>query len=143
MISSSDKAVLEETFQNSKMAAESIQTILRKVYDNDLSYDLNDQLDKYKAIHAKAADKLVEAGIMPEKRFMDKAALWSSIQLNTLLNTSTEHVVDMLIRGNAKSRANLAGTLNNNKNARLESCELALELMNFEEESIRRLKSFL
>ena len=68
---------------------------------------------------------------------------WTSIQANTLLNTSTEHVADLMIQGNAKGITDLMKAVKANRGARKEYCELAEEIMDFEEKNIERLKSYL
>lgn len=143
MISSQDKALLQETYKKSKRAVDSINALLSKVYDDDLSYDLNNQLQKYKKINDQAADRLIEAGVMLENKPMDRAKMWSAVQFNTLFNTSTEHIADMMIEGNTKSMVDMMSLLKDNKNARPEAFELANELANFEEKNIQVLKSYL
>ena len=69
--------------------------------------------------------------------------LWTSIQANTLLNTSTEHVADLMIQGNTRGITDLMKAVKANKGARKEYCELAEELMDFEEKNIEQLKSYL
>ena len=69
--------------------------------------------------------------------------LWTSIQANTLLNTSTEHVADLMIQGNTKGITDLMKAVKANKGAKKEYYELAEELMDFEEKNIAQLKSYL
>lgn len=144
MISSSDKQLLEETYKNSKRGVESISTLLNKVYDTDLNYEMNNQLQKYREINSKASDMLIESGVMLENKPIDKMKMWSAIQLNTIFNTSTEHIADMMIQGSAMGATNIMTTLKDTgKNAAKESCELANELLAFEEDNIYKLKSYL
>ena len=46
MLSEADRAVLDESFQNTRMAGEAIHMVIGKVEDEDLALDLNRQ--KYK-----------------------------------------------------------------------------------------------
>ena len=89
-------------------------------------------------------EKIREANKQPEQESpVGKAMLWTSIQANTLLNTSTEHVADLMIQGNTRGITDLMKAVKANKGAKKEYCELAEELMDFEEKNIAQLKSYL
>ncbi len=144
MLTSADLAVLNETYRNSKMGVEAINAIISKVYDEDLALDLNRQAVKFLAFEDKVTEKIREADRRPEgDSAVGKAVLWTSIQANTLLNTSTEHVADLMIQGNTKGITDLMKAVKANKGAKKEYCELAEELMDFEEKNIEQLKSYL
>lgn len=144
MIRNEEISVLNETCRNSRMAVEALNTVLNKVYDEELSYDLNCQINKYKEFERKAERKLSEHGRAPKKdSIMSKAMLWTGIQTNTMLNTSTSHVADMVIQGNTRGITELMKVTHNNKHAGSYANELAKELMDFEEMNIDKLKSYL
>lgn len=144
MLTSADLAVLNETYRNSKMGLEAINAVISKVYDEDLALDLNRQAVRFLSFEDKVAEKIREANKKPEpESAMGKAMLWTSIQANTLLNTSTEHVADLMIQGNTRGITDLMKAVKGNKGAKKEYCELAEELMDFEEKNISCLKSYL
>ena len=74
---------------------------------------------------------------------MEKAKRWTSMQANTALNTSTEHLANLMIQSNTRGIADLMKTVKANKGAQKEYYELAEEFMDFEEKNIHRLKSYL
>ena len=74
---------------------------------------------------------------------MERTMLWSGIQLNTLLNASTEHLADMMIQGNTRGITELMKVVKKNKSAQKEYYEMAQELMDFEEKNIEKLKAYL
>lgn len=144
MLTSADLAVLNETYRSSKRAAEAINTVISKVEDEDLALDLNRQAVRFLAFEDKVAEKIREANRRPEPAStMEKAARWTSIQANTILNTSTEHLAELMIQGNTRGITDLMKAVKANKGARKEYCELAEELMDFEEKNISRLKTYL
>ena len=69
--------------------------------------------------------------------------LTASIQGNTLVNSSTSHVAEMLIRGSNMGLTSLWKSMNHNDQAQGNAVELAKELMDFEENNIRELKKYL
>ncbi|MCI9682016.1 MAG: hypothetical protein HFI26_11595 [Lachnospiraceae bacterium] len=144
MLTSADLAVLNEAYRNSKMGVETINAVISKVYDEDLALDLNRQAVRFLSFEDKVTEKIREANKQPEQESpVGKAMLWTSIQANTLLNTSTEHVADLMIQGNTRGITDLMKAVKANKGAKKEYCELAEELMDFEEKNIAQLKSYL
>ena len=144
MLTTADLALLNEAYRNTKMGLEAINTVISKVYDEDLALDLNRQAVRFMSLEDKVTDKIRKARRRPEAASpVGKAVRWTSIQANTLLNTSTEHVADLMIQGNAKGITDLMKAVKANRGARKEYCELAEEIMDFEEKNIERLKSYL
>lgn len=144
MISYEEAGVLHETCRNTRMALNAIDTVMNKVYNEDMAYDLNCQAAGYREFERKAEKAVMREGLIPRAGSgMEKAMLWSSIQANTLLNTSTGHVADMMIRGNTRGMTELMKTVHNNKVKGSYANELAGELLDFEEKCIEKLKRYL
>ena len=144
MISNEEVSVLQESNRNTRMALEAIDTILNKVYDEELSYELNCQANKFRELHRKILRIMKREGIEPkEQSRLERAMRWSAIQANTLLNTSTGHVADLMIQGNTRGITDLMKVTHNNKVKGSYANELAGELMDFEEKNIQKLKSYL
>lgn len=144
MINNADRTVLNETVKNTRMAVQSIETILNRVDDDDLSYELNCQEEKYKKIEKKAMNKLKDYKAKAEDDSIpQKLMLKSSIQAKTLMNNGSKHIADMMIQGSTKGITELSKVLNENKNASKSVCEIAKELVDFEEKNIERLKTYL
>ncbi len=144
MLTSADMAVLQEAYRSSKKGVEAINAVISKVEDEDLALDLNRQAVRFLNFEDKVTEKIREANKRPvEDSVMEKAVRWTSMQANTILNTSTEHLAELMIEGNTKGITDLMKTMKANKGAQKEYCELAEELMDFEEKNISRLKSYL
>lgn len=144
MLTGDDFAVLSEAYRTSRMAQDSINTVLSKIYDEDLALDLNHQAVRFMSFENRAAEKMREANGQPrEEKAFEKAKNWTSMQANTLFHTSTEHMANLMIEGNAKAITDMMKTIKANMGAKREYCELAEELMDFEEKNISKLKSYL
>ncbi len=135
--------VLKETRKNASMAVQAIDALMGKIYNQEFAYELTAQRNRFRDFERKAEAGLWEYGLLPKDSGIQKAMLWGSIQANTMLNISTDHVADMVIRGNTKGITELLKVKHNNKNMGSYANELAEELMDFEEENIERLKRFL
>lgn len=139
-----DKAVLDESYRNAQMGRESINVIISKVEDEELALDLNRQACRFVQLEEKIQKEYQKSGVMPpEESLMNRTMLWSGIQMNTLLNASTEHLADMMIQGNTKGITELMKVVKANKDVQKEYYEMAQELMDFEEKNIEKLKAYL
>lgn len=144
MLTNADVAVLKETYKSSRLAVNNINTVLSKVYDEDLSLDLNQQAGQYRKFEEKAVKVLNQNGIKTEGETpLTKAKMWTAVQANTLLNTSTSHIADMMIQGNAQGVTQMMKVLKHSGPVQNEYNRMANELMDLEERNISKLKSYL
>lgn len=136
--------VLKEIQKNTEMAMKAIDTIAPKVYDDDLALQLSRQSLKYSAIHNEAVNKLLEEKAMPlPGNAIQEAMLVGGIHVNTILNTSTSHIAELMIQGSNRGLTNMWKSMNMHQDARGKSMEIANELMDFEEKNIEILKKYL
>lgn len=144
MMMEADRAVLYESYRNAQMGRESINMVISKVEDDELALDLNRQACRFVQLEDKVRKAYQkEQEQPPEESLMEKTMLWGGIQMNTLLNASTEHLADMMIQGNTKGITELMKTVKANKSVQKEYYELAQEIMDFEEKNIEKLKAYL
>lgn len=141
---SDDVEVLQEVQRNAGMAVKAIDAISEKIYDDDLSMQAAREAMKYSEIYNKATDKLLSGGAASYKStgFQD-AMLKSSIHANTIFNTSTSHIAELLIQGSNRGLTSMWKAINHHERAGDTSMEVAKELMDFEEKNIERLKQYL
>ena len=139
-----DVRVLQGIQKNTDMAMKAIHAIGPKVYDDDLAVQIAREGMKYSEIYHKATDKLLEqkAPVYKSTGFQDMM-LHSAIRGNTMFNTSTSHIAELMIQGSNRGLTDMWKTMNHHENAGNVSVELAKELMDFEEKNIERLKKYL
>ena len=141
---SDDAGVLREVQRNAKMAMKAIDTISDKIYDDDLSMQLARESMKYAEIYNKATDRLLDGKATSYKESgISDMMLKGGIKANTLLNTSTSHMAELLIQGSNRGLTSMWKSINENERAGNMSMEVAKELMDFEEKNIERLKKYL
>lgn len=139
-----DAEILREVQKNAEMAIMAIDTINDKVYDDNLAMQLSKQALKYSRIRNKAVDKMIEGKAEPYRaNHINQMMLVGGIHANTLLNTSTGHIAELLIRGSNRGITQMCKALNHHERAEGFSVEIARELMDFEEENVERLKRYL
>lgn len=141
---SDDIGILQEVQKNTKMAMKAIDALSGKIYDDGLSVQMARESMKYAEIYNKATDRLlsVKAAFYRDNGFQDMM-LKGSVNMNTMLNTSTSHIAEMLIQGSNRGLTSMWKSVNHHERAGDVSMEIAKELMDFEEKNIERLKQYL
>ena len=71
------------------------------------------------------------------------AMLKTGIHYNTMLNTSTGHIAEMMIKGSNEGILEMEKVLKHNENAGERPTALAKQLIDFEQSNIKRLKDYL
>lgn len=139
-----DIRVLQGVQKNAGMALKAIDVIESRVYDDDLAMQISRQGMKYSELYNKATEKLLDekAPSYQENGFRD-LMLRNAIKGNTLFNTSTSHIAELMIQGSNRGLTDMWKTLNHYENASSVSVEIAKELMDFDEKNIERLKNYL
>lgn len=141
---SQEVAVYREIQRNTEMAIKAIETISDKVYDNDLALQISRQSLKYAKLHNEASSKLVEAKAEGYRSsYMADMMLKVGIHYNTLLNISTGHIAELMIKGSNNGVLEMEKVLHRNKEAEGQACALANRLIDFEQENIKLLKDYL
>lgn len=139
-----DVKVLQGIQKNTDMAMKAIHAIGPKVYDDDLAVQIAREGMKYSELYNKATNALMnhKAKSYQSSGFQDMM-LNSAIRGNTMFNTSTSHIAELMIQGSNRGLTDMWKILNHHENAGNMSVELAKELMDFEEKNIERLKKYL
>ena len=144
MVQNQDINIYKEIQRNTEMAMKAIDTIADKVHNEQLSMQISRQSLKYAQLRNQAYDKLLEVHARPYRSsYMENAMLTGAIQYNTLLNTSTGRIAELMIKGNNAGVLEMNKVLNHNKGADLEAVGLAKQLIDFETKNIEGLKKYL
>ena len=125
--------IYKEIQKNTEKAIRALDTITDKVYDDNLALQLSKQSLKYAEIRNQAYDKLLEAKAEPYKSsYLDNMRVTGGIQYNTLLNTSTSKIAELIIKGSNTDVLEMNRVLNHNVDADKNAVELAKSLIDFE-----------
>lgn len=136
--------VYREIQKNAEMAVKAIETLSDKVYEDDFVLQISRQALKYSDIRNRAMDKLLAARAEPvHQNYLSDFMLKMGIHMNTLLNTETGHLAEMMIQGTNRGITKMCRVLNHNPLKQSMAVEMAKELVDFEEKNIRILKKYL
>lgn len=139
-----DVKVYREIQKNADMAIKAIDTIADKVYDDNLAMQIARQSLKYSDLKNRATDQLLRAQKESYRsNYVTDMMLTGAIHYNTLLNTSTSHIAELMIQGSNKGIMQMCKIMNHCPGAKGQCIEMARELVDFEEKNIERLKKYL
>lgn len=141
---SQEITIYREIQRNTEMAMKAIDTISDKIYDDQLATQISRQSLKYSQLHNEALKQLVEAKAEPyHGNHLSDMMLKTGIHYNTMLNTSTGHIAEMMIKGSNNGILEMEKILKHNEDAGEEPVSLAKQLIDFEQKNVTRLKEYL
>ncbi len=141
---SQEVALYREIQKSTENAMAAMDTLSDKVYDDQLAMQVSRQSLKYSEIHNMAVEKLLQAKAeLYHGNHLSDILLKGGIHYNTMLNTSTGHIAEMMIKNSNQGILSMNKALNHNEEAGEQSTNLAKQLIDFEEKNIARLKKYL
>ncbi len=138
-----DIELLNYIYQNAKMGSQNIAQLLPKIENNNLQSALLNQIAQYQGVANRASDLLVNLNVSPKECMIDKLSSKTGIALNTLTDTSTSHIAEMMITGSTMGVIDLTKKINQNKPCAQNVADLCDDLMKIEEENTQDMKRFL
>lgn len=140
-----DINIYREIQRNTEMAMKALDAVTDKIYDDRLATIVADQELQYSRLHDKAVQKLVEGKAATYRSSaMENMMLRMGIGYNTLLNTSTGHIAEMIIKGSNNGVLEMEKVLAHNEEMAGAPCKtLAKELIAMENSNIKTLKEYL
>lgn len=139
-----DKNLLGGINKLCQTGMEATRTVLPKVKEKQLRKELEEQYNDYSTAKSQTEQSLVSLGVMPQDQsVLSKAAMWGSIQLHTLNETSADHIAEMMINGTTMGIIDLSKHIGACKNADGGLVEYARNFIKNEERHIDNLKPFL
>lgn len=139
-----DIQLLREIQKNTEMGMHALDVVSNKVYDDSMALMLARESFKYGEIHDRARAQLLAGRQRPDPESkVNRMMLSAAITGNTLFDSSTSHLAELMIRGSSMGLSDLWKAMNHNAQAGEQTVELAKELMDFEENNIKELKKYL
>jgi len=139
-----EATVYREIQRNAEMGMKAIDALADVVRDDALSFQMSRQSVKYGELFQEAAKRLVaEKEESYRSNVMSDAMLRAGIRYNTILNTSTSHLAELMIRGTTNGIVEMEKTLRHNEGAGARAVELAKQLISVEEKNMQRLMQYL
>lgn len=136
--------VLKEVCKGVKMGMEAISYVSDKTEDQEFKKVLNHEYSMYNNILDKVDDAYSNYDEIPgDSSLKDKAMLWYGIQMNTIKDTSSSKLAELLIQGTNMGIIEGRRLLNHNEGLDTDVDKLLNDFVNFQEEKVEKLKKYL
>ena len=138
--------LLDELHRNVTMGTESITDVLPKVKTKELTEFLTSQLNDYAKYSAEIKKQMEECGgEIKGTGIMTKMSAKIGIEMNTLKDSSDEHIAEMIIEGTTMGITDTIRLVRDyeNSNCSEQALSLARRIVSFQERSVEKAKSFL
>ena len=136
---------LNAIYQNTRTAIQSIEDILPKVSDGDFVEELSREEDEYNCLSKECENfaKAEKIEDIKDNNWIEKAKLWSAINMGTMMDKSSRNIAEMMLMGTFMGIITLIKDKDDHKNVSAELDEIAEKLYQFERKNIDRLLPFL
>ncbi len=139
-----DKQLLGDICQLADTGMEAAGTVLKKVEEPALREEIEEQYNDYSQAKAKAEQSLIDAGAFPKGNSpIQKATMWGAIQMQTLSDTSSDHIAEIMIKGTNSGILDLTKDISQCQNASDSTVRMAQRFIKNEQRHIENLKVFL
>lgn len=136
---------LNAIYQNIRTAIQSIEDITPKTDNKELVSELSKEQDEYNCL-AKECEAFAKAekieGIK-DNNFIEKAKLWASVNMSTMMDDSTRKIAELMLIGTFMGIITCMKDKSDHKGVSKELDELLDKLYTFERKNIDHLLPFL
>lgn len=138
--------LLQAVYKNLKMASDSILNVMPKVQDEKLKHEMTVQLSAFDAFSSRTAKMLAEEGVKPEEAgFLTKTATKWGTMMNTMMDSTTAHIAEMMVEGATMGMTDMLKALREAENgtASEDALRLARDVCAYEEKIVEDMKAYL
>lgn len=136
---------LNAIYQNTRTAIQSIDEIIKKASSEKLISELSNEEDSYSVL-AKECENFAKAEKiegLKDNNFIEKAKLWTSINMSTLIDDSDRKIVELMLFGTFMGIITCIKDKNDHEGVSSELDEILDKLTNLEKQNIENLFPFL
>ena len=138
-----NEALIQEVYKNTKMGGDSIIDLIDRANDPKFRSEMTSELESYRHYSEEASRRLQERGLKPtELTATAKMGAKLGMAFNTLLDTTTSHLAELMINGATMGIIDLEKRLNSGTYSS-DAKHLAEDVLKFEKSTVARLGEFL
>lgn len=140
-----EEKYLNAIYQNIRTAIQSIEDIMPKSTDENLTSELSKEQDEYSCLakECEAFAKAEKIEGLKDNNFIEKAKLWASVNMSTMIDNSTRKISELMLLETFMGIITCIKDKSDHKNISKELDELLDKLYTFERKNIDRLLPFL
>ena len=139
-------SLLEAMYKNVKMGADSIIDIMPKVTDESMRQELTSELERYEKFSREIETLVLDMGEeAKDQGILAKIGTKMSVAMNTMVDASTSHIAEMMIKGGTMGITDATRLLREYESTSCseEALSITRRIIKYEEETVERLKRFL
>ncbi len=136
---------LNAIYQNIRTAIQSIEDIIPKAESEVLKSELSTEQDEYNCLakECEAFAKAEKIEGLKDNNFIEKARLWTSINMSTMMDNSSRKIAELMLFGTFMGIVACVKDKGDHKNVSKELDELIEKLLHFERKNIDKLLPYL
>ena len=136
---------LNAIYQNIRTAIQSIEDIIKKVEDDAFISELSKEQDGYSCLakECEAFAKAEEIEDIKDNNWIEKAKLWTSVNMSTLTDNSNRKIAELMLIGTFMGIITCLKDKSDHKGISKELDEIIDKLYNYERNNIDRLLPYL
>lgn len=139
-----DIQLLREIVRNAERGMRTIDLLKDKIYDDSLAIRLTGQSLHYAQLKNRAVEGLLRGRMQPPAGSrIEDMILAGELKRDTLFDTSTSHMAELMIRQENRGITKMSRSLNQCAQASRFCTEIATEFVAFEEKNIVHLRKYL
>lgn len=113
-----NQEALNAVYKTAQIGLSSISNVLDKVTQENLKEELNQEYEGYEKFASKMATFIKENEYeLKDVNPMKKAFMWTAIQLNTLTDSSSNRVAELMLKGTVTGITEMQEMINSNAKA--------------------------
>lgn len=139
-----NKDALDEINKGASMGCDAIEFIITKVTDHGLKEELKCEYTQYENIMARIKEIYSNFSSKSPQvtNELNQTMTWYGINMNTLIDSSTSKIADILIRGTTMGIIESVKILNHKK-VNMEVKDIIADFVGIQEKAVERLKNYL
>ena len=141
-----NKTMLDAMYKNVKMGSDSLIDIMDKAKDKAFREEITAEVEEYEKYAKQVATMIRDNGDTPkEENIVAKMGAKMGMAMNTLTDSSTSHLAQMVIEGATMGTTELTRLIreHENTNCSESTLKLARDIVKYEESTIESMKKFL
>lgn len=136
----------EAIYKNVRMGSDLTLTLMPKVKNEKLKAEMSEQLAEYEQFAAKSKTLIKKKG--EEAKEESPVSKWMAkmgITMNTLADSTSSHIAEMMIQGSTMNITDLLRKIHESEDecGGCDEISLARDIVKFEEKNIEKMKIFL
>lgn len=134
--------LLQSVVENARTGLDACEQLLKIVDDPEMRKELLTQREQYQGFVRDGENALYAAGARPHaKGPMQRMGMWMGIKMDTLTDTTPNHIADMLIQGLTMGIIGMTRDRNDNPDADAHAQGIAANFITTQQDAIDRCKA--